>query len=548
MEFNTLFILHSIVALILALSAHFSQRFPHTPSVRPFRVFVRLGFAVNIVYAFSFALQEQNLRIFLLNLSYTPAFFLPIAGIFFALEYTNTPRPQRLLLYLSIVPLIGTAFSLTGPLHSLFNYNFKLSPSWALPVLSSQKGPIYWLLALYTNAISLITLYIFIKNIVKGLGSRRNSVILTIGLCLPYIANLFFQARLCIHSGYNVAPLFLLFSAVAYYFALLRYQLFGLVPLARSLVIENLNDGILVFDEHNRLVDYNAIALSWLDIQVIRDASRNILHIESEWAGYIKEMLELNLTRNEYQLPIDGAKHWIQFDLSLIPTNKEHAQGKIFTLRNIDDIKARESEIHSLVAQKDTLIREIHHRIKNNMAVISSILSLQAAKLDNPEAIDALTKAKNRVQSMGLLYEKLYKSMGAATTTMDRYMGSLVQSIVHNLDGESKAVLDYQFPPIPFNSHFLFPLGILLNELISNSFKYAYGNTEPLHIEIRAFQEGREIRLFYQDNGPTWDSKSQLESGSSFGLQLIQSMVGQLRGEFELDSRNGTNWSFVFPM
>ena len=538
-----------VAALFLGLAGWYGRRFPHTPAIRSFRAVMYLGVAWTLFYGASLLMTQLSWRIWTTSLMYIPTRLGPVACLLLALEYSarGTRLKNWQLALILIIPVAGIVGALTSPWHELFRHHFVLDSSGPVTVMHYQTGPLFRISAIYGNALAALAPLILLVDLVRGNGSRRNTAILLSGIILPLVANVLFNMKLGPIPGYNFAPSVLVMTAAGYYLALLRLQLFGIVPIARSLVLEHMRDAVLVFDDHERLVDYNTTALSWFHIHQKEDSSRNLALVTAPWAGHFKNFFAANSPRAEHRIAIGGIEHWVQFDRSTISSRSRKAAGTIVIVRDIDDIKAREDEIRALVEQKDVLIREVHHRIKNNMAVISGILALHAARVSSEETKMALGEAKSRIHSMMVLYEKLYCTLSGTNITMDAYLGPLVEKILSSLDTGGRIALEYRFPACPFNSAVLFPLGIILNELVSNACKYAFEGIGDPQIHIDAVLEGDRINLIFTDNGVGFSAASDGSKSESFGLQLINSMTAQLDGTITKQDGPGTRWLLSFP-
>ncbi|GAB3735598.1 tetratricopeptide repeat-containing sensor histidine kinase [Spirosoma lituiforme] len=229
--------------------------------------------------------------------------------------------------------------------------------------------------------------------------------------------------------------------------------------------------------------------------------------------------------------------------------------GQYWALRRANRRLSIQNEIitsnsQQLVSQSDqlrTLMKELHHRVKNNLAIVSSLLTLQANGLTDEKAVQALRKGQQRIQAMSLIHQRLYQTDRVTIVNIREYLTDLAVSLMQAYGYES-ANFDLQVDVVveELDVDVAVPLGLIVNELITNSFKYAFAHQKHPRLRIRldyateAVQPG--ITLEVQDNGPgiasaDWQKGS---SQTSFGRRLVATLTEQLDGKFELTSHNGT--------
>ena len=227
----------------------------------------------------------------------------------------------------------------------------------------------------------------------------------------------------------------------------------------------------------------------------------------------------------------------------------------------IQDITERKEAEEALANIETARKKEIHHRIKNNLQVISSLLDLQADKFDNPKVIEAFRESQNRVISMALIHEELYKGEGTDTLDFSIYIRELAENLFQTYSLSSKNIhLNMVMEENIFlNMDTGVPLGIIVNELVSNSLKHAFPGKDRGEIRIKLCREknGKHKKegdkatsfiLIVSDDGIGIPENLNIEVADSLGIQLITALVDQLDGELELKRNNGTEFTIKFTV
>ena len=208
--------------------------------------------------------------------------------------------------------------------------------------------------------------------------------------------------------------------------------------------------------------------------------------------------------------------------------------------RDVTEMKGKEERIERLLEEKEVLLKEVHHRVKNNMNTIGGLLALQAAALKEPQAAHALEEAGGRIQSMLVLYEKLYRSPDFDTVSVREYLPSLVDQIIGNFPNADTIRIEERIDDFTLGTRVLQPLGIIINELLTNIMKYAFIGRSGGAIEIFASDEGGRARLAIQDDGVTMPEGIDFGSSPGFGLMLVGLLTQQLNGDIRIERGGGT--------
>lgn len=207
-----------------------------------------------------------------------------------------------------------------------------------------------------------------------------------------------------------------------------------------------------------------------------------------------------------------------------------------------------ESSICSL-REKEKLLKEIHHRVKNNLQIVSSLLSLQSENVPDKKYLELISESQNRITSMAIVHEMLYSSRDLGKISMKDYIGRLGFSLHHAF---FKPGLNVRFQydiseALFFDIDHIIPLGLILNEAISNSFKYAFpDHTGKISISLQQPGEGTCV-LTVGDDGIGFKEGFTAEKDGHLGIQLIYMLSEQLDGQIEIKNQNGTSYQITFP-
>ena len=218
---------------------------------------------------------------------------------------------------------------------------------------------------------------------------------------------------------------------------------------------------------------------------------------------------------------------------------------KIIEYSDYNERKIRKANI-SLTKQRDEkviMLKEIHHRVKNNLQIVSSLLRLQANVIGDSEISAHFNEAVNRISSMALIHEKMYQTENLSDVNLKEYLNSLFVDIFRSYTFSNKVSYEIKTNINSVSLDSLVPLALIFNELITNSIKHAFTDLEKGKIVVDINQnESNKTTIIYKDNGKGYDSKNQ----ENFGSVLIETFTEQLDGEFTVNSANGVEYIFTF--
>jgi PAS domain S-box-containing protein len=220
----------------------------------------------------------------------------------------------------------------------------------------------------------------------------------------------------------------------------------------------------------------------------------------------------------------------------------------IATLLDITPAKEAEEKIRSSLAEKEVLLKEVHHRVKNNLQIISTLLDLQFEKIEDEHALNALKESQDRIKAMALLHEMLYQSSDLASIDFAKYIEKLALFLFNShMADQEQITLNIDVGHINLDIDRAIPCGLIVNELVTNALKHAFPSGRQGDIAIRLqYRDDGRMRLTVSDNGTGLPPGVDFRNTNTLGLQLVNMLTRQLAGDIELQNENGASFTLSF--
>ena len=326
-------------------------------------------------------------------------------------------------------------------------------------------------------------------------------------------------------------------------------------PIAK--ILDLADDAIISIDRNHRIVLFNQGAeriFGYAHDEVIGRPLDILLppkHLAVH-AQHIRAFSESKVTarRMGERSEIRGRrKNGTEFPAEASISKVSMDEGIMFTviLRDVTDRVAAEEQIRNSLREKEALLKEIHHRVKNNLQVVSSLLGLQSRAVGE-DTRRLFQESQNRIHSMALLHESLYQSNNLSRIDFPEYIRQLAAHLFHSYGVPADRIhLRTDLDRLYLNLDAAVPCGLIINELISNSLKYAFpdGRSGEVRVELRE-QPGNMARLVVADNGVGLRSDVDWETARSLGLRLVRTLAEQLGAKLEVQSLQGTEIHLIF--
>lgn len=248
----------------------------------------------------------------------------------------------------------------------------------------------------------------------------------------------------------------------------------------------------------------------------------------------------------EVQLQINGRQYWLEIYMSPIFDTNGSVSEISLVAHDVSEKKKASIEIEESLKEKEILLREIHHRVKNNLQVISSILNLQSSYVSDEETLKILQESRNRIRSMAIIHENLYRRDDFSSINFAVYLDNLTKNLISSYGINQRVDLIEDIDDVNIDLDQAIPCGLLVNELITNSLKYAWDDGQEGKIFITLKKKDKYIYLEVGDNGKGLPADFNDIKSDTLGLQLVITLVEQLDGELQVEVKNGTKYLIKF--
>ncbi len=355
----------------------------------------------------------------------------------------------------------------------------------------------------------------------------------------------------------------------------------------RSLM-EHVLGPLLVIDDRGRIVDANASVLADLGWRYDQLVGQSLRTVQPSFTDFeCRRMFEVAVSRTPTVAPVgdlsapDQVSTWVRGDgtplqaevrwmamdwngpgrLVIIARDVTEATTREQSLRaqrdtlaaelrtgqeQVTALQQMEADLKANVEEKETLLKEIHHRVKNNLQMVSSLLTLQTDQMPDERSRALLAESVRRVRSMALIHQHLYGSASLERVDLGSYANNLAEALRSTLAPDAR--VDVHAGDVEVSVEHAAPVCLILNELLTNAFKYGCSADGTTHIDVTLTETAREVRLTVRDRGPGLPAGFRLRGNPSLGLQLVVTLTRQLRGKIDARSDGGALFELQFPV
>lgn len=320
-------------------------------------------------------------------------------------------------------------------------------------------------------------------------------------------------------------------------------------------LVENMSEVILYVDNSDRILfaNDNVTEMFGYDKTELAGQFAGELLVDGEYRNIMNDRIKLRrhgfTDRFEVKMrKKSGESLWVEISSAPLKDNSGNLIGSIGIYSDISERKTYENTIESSLQQKDMLLKEIHHRVKNNLQIISSLIKLQSSHVKDKEIHSLFAESQNRIKTMALIHEKLYRSKDISVIEFYDYIKNLVDSLYASYGiSPDRVKAKIEFRSIYLDIDTAIPCGLIINELVSNCLKYAFPNLMKGNIFIDLTEQNDiEYKMIIKDNGAGIPENIDFNNSASLGLKLVKILSEQLGGNVELIRENGTEFRILF--
>jgi len=323
-------------------------------------------------------------------------------------------------------------------------------------------------------------------------------------------------------------------------------------------LLESAPDGIVVVDARGKIVivnsqtermfDYTREQLIGQSIEMLVPTRFHATHVHDREAyAADPHTRPMGLGRPLTGRKRDGSEFPVEISLSPLDTDQGSLVMSI--VRDITERRHAEEMLQGSLREKEALLREIHHRVKNNLQVTSSLLRLQAGTIDDPAARAVFASTQDRIRSMALVHEKLYRSTNLSQIDFDEYIGALAELLFRSYGADSDAIaFRIEGERVILSVDTAVPCGLIVNEILSNALKHAFPDGRRGEITVRLQRSHQTCTMTIRDDGIGMPRDSGRDPRRTLGLELVRGLVQQIEGTFESHSARGSEFTITFPI
>jgi PAS domain S-box-containing protein len=485
-------------------------------------------------------------KIFWIKISYIGVATAAPLWFIFILDYAKYEKYLKpfYIGLLFVIPVIVLIMAFTNQWHGLLWPSITPASNQPGSLLIYGHGPVFWSNIIYSFIMVLTGILILIRMfITSSMMYRLQISVLILSGAMPLISSILYTSKVIPIPGLDVTPFGLTISGVLIALSIFKFQFLDILPVAHKILFKNMVNGVLVFDDNDRLIEVNSAA--------------NLIGIRQEDIGMnaddiLSRFPELESMYNKHQPESeiflgDPVNRWIQVQVTPIYHDKNIFQGHLLIIQDINKRKKMEKELKKSLEERDLMMKEIHHRVKNNLMIIQSLLQLQSKYIKDEDALNIFRESQNRVKSMARVHQRLYQHDDIAKIDFSSYPRTLALDIFRSYASDpNKINLNVDADNVMLDIDTAIPLGLILNELISNSLKHAFPQGKNGQLTVKFNLEDDKYKLIVSDDGIGIPEGLNYEKSDSLGLKLVYSLSDQIGAKVKVDTTNGTKFEITF--
>ena len=499
------------------------------------------GFAVEVVGA------DLSVKAFGDKLQFSAMAAVSVIWLVYVFQFAGLEKwiTRRNLVLLSLIPaaVIGLAF--TNSYHGLIWGHIALS-NGEPTILYKTHNIGYWGFLVYSYVVVLFGSVQLIQVLLHSRHLyREQGKMLFFAAFVPLFGGILYMYGINPLMPFSLGRMAVTVVVLIMAWGIARMKLEDIAPVVHGTIIESMSDSVIVLDGQNRIRDLNPSARQLLECT--SDVSGQ--PIEAVWPGSI-DFIDMIREGETKEITVDVENEQRTYDMrsSSLVDWRGRITHRIIVARDITERRKAEEQIKASLREKEVLLQEIHHRVKNNLQIVSSLLNLQSSYIKDKKYANMFKESRNRIQTMALIHEKLYKSENLAEIDFREYVRTLISVLFH-----SHGVTTHKVEPkieiedVLLSVDTAIPCGLIINELVSNCLKHAFPGDRKGEITIGLRAVNGALELLVSDNGVGLPDDIDFKNTETLGLRLVTILAeDQLKGKILVDRRNGTAFRITF--
>jgi len=539
-------------------------------------------------YTFEVLSSSIEGKLFWDDFQWACVFFVAFGYALFVSRYVSGLKYSRTLtirLSFIILPLI--LFSISDSLHHMIRSNVRLEMGDSYDRLVYELLWGSYLISGLSYAVTFFGITVLMKKILQSQRELvKQSATILIGISIPIIGSSISLLGITFYGVRDTTPVTFSLGSIVVLWGLFKYGLFDLVPVALRTVLDTIDEAVLVFDVQRRVIFINDAGSRGLGVgveEVLGKTAKEIFPRQGDSVNYFKD-----IDQADEEIKIinrHGVKEHYRIKMLPLMTGDSQGFGRVIVLSNItkhkkltqelqlhkekaellveertaaleqrnqelmEEVELRleaEEQIKANLEEKTILVHEMNHRVRNNMTIIMSLLNLQTKYLDSSASIKPIMEIHNRIHSMALIHAMMYHTGNFKHVSINDYLYKLYSKVIHqkreNLNLEFKVEMDQITLPIDK----AIPLGLIFNEVITNSIVHAFPALDKGMIRVSGeLLEDNIFKFSIFDNGVGFKVRANPET-ESFGLKIMHLLTEQLEGDLTINANEGTEVTLCF--
>jgi PAS domain S-box-containing protein len=404
-------------------------------------------------YALELACPRLECKIYWAKVQYFGITTLPVAWLLFALQYTNRQEwlTKRYLSLIGIVPLITILLVWTNEAHGLIWAETQLDSSGPFVALDVTYGIWFWVHSLFSYLVLLLSTYFWVKMLTQSAKLYRGQArIMLIGVAMPWLGNGIYISGLNPIPNLDLTPFAFTLSGMAMVWGFSRFRFLDIVPIARQMIVESMDDGVMVFDTKNRLIDLNRVARKLIDYDEEDKIGQSLTELLSGWLELADMLKHYTEKQKEITLQRNGLTLYFDTHISLLYDQRQRLRGRLIVLRDITERKRSEEILQQALEEavtasqlKSELLAKVSHELRTPLGVILGFSEMLEAGIYGPmsEGQQTLTaKIIENTHYLTTLVNELLEEAQFAAGKLQLNMTSFVlRNIINQLEGKMAA-------------------------------------------------------------------------------------------------------------